>query len=305
MVWVKMGDRIPHERRHRLLDGDSNWMLFCLLAYTNREATDGRIDLSDLDMVWPGARPEVRDCALANLATVGAITRDEAALQVVWHLDEQPTAEEITESRIAAAARAAAYRRRQKRISNPAQLNMGPEYVTPHVTHDVPSHVRTPDPTRPDPTRSGSGSDPSDRSGGGAGTHKRQRASGNGAVAPPPDLAAQFVNAWQQRTGQSLDVGAFAAAVLQCQEVAIFDAAVQAFVTSCEQRGKKPQLRWLITQIHEWARPAFEARAARERARQAHVATEREMRSAEREHYEPAPPGTLAKLRQRTNGVVE
>lgn len=151
MVWVRLDDSVPLERRHRQLSASGNWLLFCMLAYTNRELTDGAVDRSELDMVWPGADPKERTAAAAELVKAGAIELTATGWKVVWLIDKQPSAQDVIEKRADDRKRQQEWRK-NKRLERESQ-DLSQRDTASDSQDESQRESQPPVPTRPVPTR--------------------------------------------------------------------------------------------------------------------------------------------------------
>jgi hypothetical protein len=147
MAWVRLDDSTPLERRHRVLSDSANWLLVCLVAYSNRERTDGAVERPELGMVRPGADPAQQAAALAELEQAGALTATATGWQIVWLLDLQPCASEIERRREQTRDRQRKHRERMSQRDATRDESVTSR-VTQRVSHPPPSR---PVPSRPDP----------------------------------------------------------------------------------------------------------------------------------------------------------
>jgi hypothetical protein len=154
-MWVRLDDSTAIERRHRALSDSANWLLVCLLCYSNREGTDGLVDRTELEAVRPGADPGVRAAALAELEQAGAVEPVDQGWRLLWLVDLQPTAEEVRLRK-----EQTAKRQRESRERKAARTNVTRDEARDATrdeardeARDATRESRSPVPSRPVPSR--------------------------------------------------------------------------------------------------------------------------------------------------------
>ena len=138
MVWVKLDDDLPLQRRHQRLSDSANWCLYALIAFSNREGTDGAVARDDLTLVRPGVPEAAVLKQLAELEAAGAVKPTATGWRVLWLIDDQPSAEEI-EARAEAKRAADRVRQQRKRAADRERQSRS-------VTRDVARESRLPAP---------------------------------------------------------------------------------------------------------------------------------------------------------------
>ena len=148
-MWVRLDEGMPLERQHRALSDSANWLLVCMVAYSNREYTDGAVERGELGIVRPGADGHEQAAALDELEQVGAIEPTATGWRIRWLLDLQPTADEAR--RRLELARQRQRRHRESKLAESDTTHPPTREPTRNVTRDKTRVSRAP---VPDPIRS-------------------------------------------------------------------------------------------------------------------------------------------------------
>ena len=162
MTWVKIDDSFSFHRKFHRAGPDGVALFIAGLCYCARHGTDGVINKTELDEVYPWVNLS-REKIAGRLVSVGLWEEEEGRYIVHDYAEYQETSGEIRAKKAQAAARQKSRRERLRALTDDVTRDSRVGHVDGHAHQDSVSHAkktqlvtresRLPVPSRPDPSR--------------------------------------------------------------------------------------------------------------------------------------------------------
>lgn len=191
MTWVRLDDDFFERPAVLTLAHDQKVLFLALLAYSNRQLTDGHLSTASVRYVAGAQGIAALEGAASALVSAGLWRPAAHGWEIVDYFETQPSREEVLERRAKVASRVQKHRMQRpgNRVTNPVSNGVG-NGVTHPVSNGVGNTAPDPDPD-PDPMPMPM-------------VHPEPRPAANAAApaaAAHDDQVAQFAHRWEEVTG--------------------------------------------------------------------------------------------------------